>query len=287
MNKKFLAAIGISGALMIGSVYSISANTSGYEMYKDALKKTHQLESTTMNVNLDLKDNNQAIYTMDAVVKTNLLEDSMEGTSMVSNGDQTSRYEMSKQDGQFYVQKDEEAKVYTMRSEANPHNFDSENSRELKKDLENLVDVLTSNYQQKIIVNANDDGTQEINLDLSSSELPVGANAIASLMVKHAVMLENKTNDQESSFHDVNLQLPNLKEEILVQDVKVSATISKQSYVEKQTVSATITGNDASGKSHTLQLGFDLQLTDTNKTMITPMDLTGLEVVEFQHGHGK
>lgn len=287
MNKKFLAAIGISGALMIGSVYSISANTSGYEMYKDALKKTHQLESTTMNVNLDLKDNNQAIYTMDAVVKTNLLEDSMEGTSMVSNGDQTSRYEMSKQDGQFYVQKDEEAKVYTMRSEANPHNFDSENSRELKKDLENLVDVLTSNYQQKIIVNANDDGTQEINLDLSSSELPVGANAIASLMVKHAVMLEKKTNDQESSFHDVNLQLPNLKEEIFIEDVKVSATISKQSYVEKQTVSATITGNDASGKSHTLQLAFDLQLTDTNKTMITPMDLTGLEVVEFQHGHGK
>ncbi|SEM59793.1 hypothetical protein SAMN05192533_10416 [Mesobacillus persicus] len=285
MNKKFLAAIGISGVLMIGSVYSISANTSGYEMYKDALKKTHQLDSTTMNANLNLKNNNEEIYTMDAVVKTNLVKDSMEGTSSVSNGNQTSKYEMTKQEGQFYVQKDEEARVYTMKSEASPHNFDSENSMELKQDLENLVDVLTKNYQQKITVNANEDGTQEINLELTSSELPVGANAITSLMFKHAVMLEDNT--QESSFHDVNLQLPNLKEDILIQDVKVSATISKESYVQKQTVSATITGNDASGKSHTLQLAFDLQLTDTNKTVITPMDLTGLELVEFQHGHGK
>jgi len=29
---------------MLGSVYSISANTSGYDLYKEALKKTHSAE---------------------------------------------------------------------------------------------------------------------------------------------------------------------------------------------------------------------------------------------------
>ena len=52
MNKKLLAAIGISGTLMLGSVYSISANTSGYDLYKDALKKTHTAESATLNFKL-------------------------------------------------------------------------------------------------------------------------------------------------------------------------------------------------------------------------------------------
>jgi hypothetical protein len=56
MNMKILAVIGISGAVMLGSVYSITANTSGYDLYKDALKKTQQLESTTMEISMDLLD---------------------------------------------------------------------------------------------------------------------------------------------------------------------------------------------------------------------------------------
>lgn len=289
MKKKMITAIGISGALLISSVYSISANTSGYELYKDALKNTHQLESTTMNMSLVLDSNNKEIYRMDSIVKTNRLEDSlgMEGT--VSNGLEEMTYEMSKQDGEYLVRKENENKVYVMESNGSHHGagLDGDESKELRKDLENLVDLLTKNYQQKITVKGNEDSTQLIDLELSSSELPITMNAVTSLMYKHGVMLDDRADDSEASFHSVKPELPKLKKDILIEDIKISAKVSEGNYIEEQFVSATLSGIDASGISKKLQFSFKLELTNANETIVSPMDVIGLELVEFQHGHGK
>ncbi|MGM0902813.1 MAG: hypothetical protein ACQEXB_17145 [Bacillota bacterium] len=289
MKKKMIAAIGISGALLISSVYSISANTSGYELYKDALKNTHQLESTTMNMSLVLDNNNKEIYRMDSIVKTNRLEDSlgMEGT--VSNGLEEMTYEMTKQDGEYLVRKENDKKVYVMESNGSHHGvgLDGDESKELRNDLENLVDLLTKNYQQKITVEGNEDGTQLIDLELSSSELPIAMNAVTSLMYKHGVMLDDRADDSEASFHSVKPELPKLKKDILIEDIKISAKVSEGNYIEEQFVSAILSGKDASGTSKKLQFSFKLELTNANETIVSPMDVTGLELVEFQHGHGK
>jgi hypothetical protein len=290
MKKKMIAAIGISGALLMGSVYSISANTSGYEMYKDALKNTHQLDSTTMNISLVLDNNSKEIYRMDSIVKTNRLEDSlgMEGT--VSNGLEEMTFEMVKQDGEYLVRKVDENKVYVMESSNGSHHgaaLNGEESKELRKDLENLVDLLTENYQQKIIVDGNEDGAQVINLELSSSELPIAMNAVTSLMYKHAVMLDDRADVSESSFHSVKPELPKLKEDILIEDIKISAKVSAKNYIEEQFIAGTLLGKDEAGKSNKLEFSFKLDLTNANETVVSPMNVTGLEKVEFQHGHGK
>ncbi|WP_404329667.1 hypothetical protein [Mesobacillus maritimus] len=289
MKKKMIAAFGISGALLISSVYSISANTSGYELYKDALKNTHQLESTTMNMSLVLDNNNKEIYRMDSIVKTNRLEDSlgMEGT--VSNGLEEMTYEMTKQDGEYLVRKENDKKVYVMESNGSNHGagLDGDEGKELRNDLENLVDLLTKNYQQKITVEGNEDGTQRIDLELSSSELPIAMNAVTSLMYKHGVMLDDRADDSEASFHSVKPELPKLKKDILIEDIKISAKVSEGNYIEEQFVTAIFSGKDASGTSKKLQFSFKLELTNANETIVSPMDVTGLELVEFQHGHGK
>jgi hypothetical protein len=290
MKKKMIVALGISGALLVSSVYSISANISGYEMYKDALKNTHQLDSTTMNMSLVLDESNKEIYRMDSIVKTNRLEDSlgMEGT--VSNGTEEMTYQMSKQDGDYYIRKADEKKVYVMESSEGSHHgaaLNGDESKELRKDLENLVDLLTKNYQQKITVEGNEDGAQLINLELSSSELPIALNAVTSLMYKHGVMLDDRADDSESSFHSVKPELPKLKKDILIEEIKISAKVSAENYIEKQFVSGTLSGKDESGTTKKLTFSFNLDLTNANETVISPMDVSGLELVEFQHGHGK
>lgn len=290
MRKKIVVALGISGALLVSSVYSISANTSGYEMYKDALKNTHQLDSTTMNMSLELDENSKEIYRMDSIVKTNRLEDSLEMEGTVSNGIEEMTYEMAEQDGEYFVRKADENKIYVMESSEGSHHgaaLNRDESKELRKDLENLVDLLTKNYQQKINVEDDGDGAQLIELELSSSELPIALNAVTSLMYKHGVMLDDRANESESSFHSVKPELPKLEKDILIEEIKVSAKVSAANYIEEQFISGTLSGKDASGTSQKLTFSFSLDLTNANDTVVSPMDVTGLELVEFQHGHGK
>jgi hypothetical protein len=284
MNKKLLTVIGVSGALLFGSVYSISANTSGYDMYKDALKKTHELDSTTMDLQFQLDDNGKSLMTSNTKVKTNSDTNLMNGSSTMSNGTETSNMQMFRQDGEWYVKAEE--KLYKMESSGKQHPKMGERSQELQEDLEKLVDVLTKNLQQKIIVKDEKDGNKEVELKLSKSEIPLAANMVSSLMVKHAAMMNDYKQEETSDFKHIKPTLPELKDEIVIQGIEISADIHPDNYVEKQTVSATVSGKDAKGAAHSLTVSFEIELSNVNKTEVTPLDLTNekLEIIEVKHG---
>ncbi|MBT2659782.1 hypothetical protein [Bacillus sp. ISL-45] len=283
MNMKALAVIGISGAVMLGSVYSISANTSGYELYKDALKKTHQLESTTTEFSMDLMENSKEIYSSDTTLMTNRLGKTMEGRTTVSNGETARSYEMYRQDGQFLVKKDNENKVYSMTSNGRVHGTGSDRL-ELKEDLEKLVDVLTKDLQQKMIVKDGKSGSKEVILNLSESEIPMAANVVTSLMLKHAAMMNDRTEFMESSFHDVKMKFPELKEDIVIKSADVKARISTQNFVDAQDVKVLVTGKDEQGKVHQVSLAISLDLKNVNSTKVGTLDLTNLTIEEVKHG---
>jgi hypothetical protein len=284
MNKKLLTVIGISGALLFGSVYSISANTSGYDIYKDALKKTHELGSTTMDLQFQLEDNGKSLMTSNSQVKTDSDANLMNGTTTMSNGSETSSMQMFRQNGEWYVKAEE--KIYKMESSRKQHPKMGERSQELQEDLEKLVDVLTKNLQQKIIVKEEKNGNRKVELELSKSEIPLAANVVSSLMVKHAAMINDYKQEDSSNFHHIKPTLPELEDEIVIQGIKISADIHPNNYVEKQTVTATVSGKDAAGVSHSLTLSFEIELSNVNKTEVTPLDLTNekLEIIEVKHG---
>ena len=286
MNMKILAVIGISGAVMLGSVYSISANTSGYDLYKDALKKTHQLESTTMEISMDLLDNSKEIYSADTTIKTNRLEKTMEGISTLSNGEITGSYNMYRQDGQFFVKKDSENKVYSMKSSGRSHGSELDRM-ELQKDMEKLVDVLTKDLQQKIVTSVNDDGSKEVVLNLSATEIPIAANVVTSLMIKHAAMMNDRTEDMDSSFHEVKVKFPELKEGIVIKAADVKAKISAANFVEAQDVNIVVSGKDEHGETHEVSFAVSLDLTNANKTTVGTLDLTNLTIEEVKHGQSR
>ncbi|MBT2639287.1 hypothetical protein [Bacillus sp. ISL-39] len=283
MNMKALAVIGISGAVMLGSVYSISANTSGYELYKDALKKTHQLESTTTEFSMDLMENSKEIYSSDTTLMTNRLGKTMEGRTTVSNGETARSYEIYRQDGKFLVKKDNENKVYSMTSNGRVHGTGSDRL-ELKEDLEKLVDVLTKDLQQKMIVKDGKSGSKEVILNLSESEIPMAANVVTSLMLKHAAMMNDRTEFMESSFHDVKMKFPELKEDIVIKSADVKARISTQNFVDAQDVKVLVTGKDEQGKVHQVSLAISLDLKNVNSTKVGTLDLTNLTIEEVKHG---
>lgn len=284
MNKKLIGVIGISGALMFGSVYSISANTSGYELYKDALKKTHELQSTTMAIEFQLEDNGKDLLTSNTHIKTNSDTEVMNGITTMSNGKETTKMEMFRQDGQWFVQQAGESKLYKMESSKRKHPNIGERSQDLQEDLEKLVDVLTKNLQQKIVVSETEKGNKAIKLELSKSEIPLAANVVSSLMVKHAAMMNDYEETNTSDFKHIKPSLPELKEEIRIQAVEISADIHPDNYVETQLVKASISGKDASGVQHTLEMKFEIELSNVNETSVQPLDISNKEIIEVKHG---
>jgi hypothetical protein len=280
MNKRLLSVIGISGTLMFGSVYSISANTSGYDLYKDALKKTHSAESATLNFNLKIEDNNKSILSSQSIFKSDSVNQVNSLSTRLANESEVSNMNMYKQDGIWFVMKDGLDTVYKMDTSNNPHHS---NTAELKDDVENLIDVMTKNLQQQITVAEKKDGNHVIELDLTGKEIPLSANALSTLMIKHAVMLQDNNETESSNFH-INAKLPELDHEITVKQVKLTAQVNKENYIEQQTVKVIVTGKDKQDTSHELVLNINLNASDYNQTTVTPVEIPADKVVEFKHG---
>ena len=281
MNKKLLGVMGISGAILLGSVYSISANTSGYELYKAALKQTHEAGSATMSIDFKLEDNNQSLMSANALYKADMKNQVSAMTSELANDKETSKMNMYKQDGSWYVEKEGVDSVYKMEMSKNPHH---KNTTELKDDMEKLIDVTTKNLQQQITV-AEKNGTHSIDLDLTGKEIPLSVNALSSLMIKHAVMIQDGSEQESSEFH-ITPAIPELDHDITVKQIKIAADVNKENYVEKQTVKVVVTGKDSKGKNHELVLSFSMKVSDYNKTSVTPVEIPVENVVEFDHGTG-
>lgn len=281
MNKKLLAIIGISGTLMLGSVYSISANTSGYDLYKEALKKTHSADSATLNFNLTLEDNKKSILSSESIFKSDSVNQVNSISTRLANESEVSMMNMYMQDGNWFVMKDGLDTVYKMDTSNNPHHS---NTAELKDDVENLIDVMTKNLQQQITVAEKKDGTHIIELDLTGKEIPLTANALSTLMIKHAVMIQDNNDNESSDFH-IKAKVPELDHDITVKQVKLSAQVNKENYIEQQNVKVVVTGKDKQGTIHELVLGMDLNATDYNQTTVTHVEIPTDKVVEFDHGN--
>jgi uncharacterized protein (UPF0248 family) len=280
MNKKILAVIGISGTLLLGSVYSISANTSGYDLYKSALKQTHTADSATVSMKLNVEDNQKSIFSADSIFES----DSVNGVNSIStrlaNETETTNMNMYKQDGNWYVMKAGLDTVYKMDTSNNRHHT---NTAELHDDVENLIDVMTKNLQQQITLEEEKNGNHLVELDLTGKEIPLTANALSTLMLKHAVMIQNDNDQDRSNFH-IQATIPELDHDITVKQIKLTAQVNKENYVEEQTVKVVVTGKDRGEKSHELILSLNMDVTDYNQTTVTPVEIPAHRVVEFNHG---
>lgn len=279
MNKKLLAVIGISGTLMLGSVYSISANTSGYDLYKEALKKTHSAESATLNFKLNIEDNNKSLLSSQSIFKSDSVNQVNSISTRLANETDVSSMNMYKQDGNWFVMKEGIDTVYKMDTSKNPHHS---NTAEFKDDVENLIDVMTKNLQQQITVAEKKNGNHVIELDLTGKEIPLSANALSTLMIKHAVMIQGNNEADSSDFH-IQAKLPELDHDITVKQVKLTAQVNKDNYIEQQTVKVIVTGKDEQDTSHELVLTINLDASDYNQTSVSPVEIPADKVVEFKH----
>jgi hypothetical protein len=295
LKTKVLAAVGISGLLMAGGVLSASAaSTSGYNLFKSAVKKTQNVSNFTAHVQGSLTDNNKLVYQVDSLNTENLKDKSGNSTVSVTNGGTTTKVDYftknnqtvlkSSKDDSYYVKQENEHK-----NEAKLKEHKNEKlSPQMQKDVEAIFDALTKNYQDKITTSVLKNGKTELQLKLSKDQIPAVGQAVVSFFLKNIDQQKQQMENPEFGslkFADLKPQLPQLMNNISVTQVVLKGDINNNQYLDSQEAVLYVSGNDAKGKQHDLVLTLKNQFNNINNSTVKEVDLTGKKVVNVQDKH--
>ncbi|MHB9093274.1 MAG: hypothetical protein ACYC21_01265 [Eubacteriales bacterium] len=293
MNKKLMTiagAIALGGVMLGASAYAAISGTSGYDIYKQALKNTYAVQSITPKTEVTVKDNGNLLVKVDATTKVNKADKSMSNSVTVASGNEKKTVDMYRQDEKT-ITKSSDSDVYSVMEPGmeGKHKRVKGNEDDLSriKDIENVADALVGNIQNYITLNSNSDGTNEVSLQMSDNQVSPVVNAVASLAIKNAAGRPGHKEymDKTDSAFGADLQdkIPKLVDNIRVSRVDVNAKINKDNFIQDQTENFIVTGTDANGKTHELSVSINTSFTGYNSTTPDKVDLNGKQVKSVQH----
>lgn len=293
MNRKYMT---IAGTIALGSVilgataYGAISGTSGYDLYKEAVKNSYAAQSITPKTELTVKDNGNVLVKVDTTTKIDKTNKAMSNIVTMSSAEGQKTIDMYRQDDKTII-KNSDSDVYNV--------MEPNKARELKrkehkeddpsrvKDIENVADALVGNIQNYITLDNNTDGTKEVSLELTDSQISPVINAVASLAVKNATYKEDHEegiNQKEMAYLTaIQDKLPKLVDNIRVTRVDVDAKITQNNLIQDQTENLIITGTDANGKTHEVSVSVTTDFEGYNSTVPDKVDLTNKKVNVIQH----
>lgn len=304
MKKKWLtlgSAVGISCVVMVTTGLTALADTSGYDVYKSALKNTKTVQSVSVEAQAELKDNGNALFSADGSVKASLENRTGSGTVTVAgngteqtvsfyNQDKSTVIKSSASDV-YYLNQDQKGK----RGEWKKHD-----EQEMPQQVESVIDALIGNLKDYVAMDTQPDGSKVVSAELGSAQIPAVLNALAPIAIKQAANghehpgnRQNEGDRSELPFakNFLKAQVPQLTQDIKIEKIAVQAAINPSNYIESQQADLTVSGKDANGAAHEVTLHVNANLSGYNSTTPDQVDLTGKNVQEikrdFKGKHGK
>jgi hypothetical protein len=286
MKKGFviLGAIGISSVVMVTSGFAAMASTSGYTVYKDAIKATRGLDSVSASGALSLKDNGASLVNVTGSVKANLVNETQSGSATIVNNGKTQTLEVYRQNNQTITKSSASDVYYQEQGRQEKNAADKPESKQIPQEVENIIDSLVGNLQNSVTLDNKTDGTKQVTLSLSNAQLPPVVNAVGSLMIKNALDSKEGLSKQEKiPGIDFKPSLPLLTQNVRIDQIDIKADINAANFIQHQEATVTISGKDAKGVSHQVVLQLNADLTGFNATTPDSIDLTGKNVQVVQH----
>jgi guanyl-specific ribonuclease Sa len=292
MKSKIIAAAGISTLLMAGGVLSASASTSGYDIFKTAVKKTHNVNSFTAHVQASLENNGKVVYKVDSVNAENLKEEAGHSAVQITKGGKTTNVDFYSNQNGTILKSSTDKKYYVRQEKDHKHEHKNEKdeklSPQMQKDIENIFDALTKNYQDKITTSDLGNGKTELQFDLSKEQVPAVAQAVVSFYLKNMNHHENHKEKQEFAslkFGDLAPKLPKLGKNISVTRVVLKGEVNKNQYLTGQEATIYVSGDEVNGTHNDLVLTITSQLSQLNQAKVPTINLKGKKVVQIKEHH--
>ncbi|RDW22315.1 hypothetical protein CWR48_01000 [Oceanobacillus arenosus] len=293
MNFKVLSAVGISGLLMAGGVMTatVSASSSGYDLFKTSVTNMQHLDSFTANVQASLSDNGNEIYQISSVSQMDLKGDQSRSSVSINNGSASKKLELYSNDHQDIFKSNVDEKYYVEQDSGEEHaEVEGEEkeqiSPQMQKDIEGIFDSLTKNYQDSIDTKKLANGNTELQLSLSKNEIPAVGQASISFLLKN---MDQQGQDLESDdfggalkLDELIPELPQLTSNIMVSKIDLFGEVNTDQYLVGQKADIYVTGKDVNGTSHELVLHLTNKLDNIDSTNVSGIDLSGEKVVNVK-----
>ena len=280
MNKKIVAiamSLVVSGGVLIGTAYTNASQLSGYEAYKSSIKDTANLKNETANVNISIKDNKGYLVDVSTNVKINSATSAMSQATTVKSSNVSETFSTFIQDGKS-ISKSSISEVYTVR-ESSHYNIRKEHEKmnpQVIKSVETVVDILSGNMKDNVVLSPNADGTKKISVSLNENQVIPLVNAIASIVM--VTSSNDAMHNVKAGSLDVKDMIPQLVSEIKVKSVNVTGKINKDNIMNNQVAKIVLSGKDANDVIHSVTIDATLNLSNINATTPDTVDLTGKQI---------
>ncbi|MDB5085635.1 MAG: hypothetical protein JWN30_2521 [Bacilli bacterium] len=297
MNKKRIAVgttLAVGSVMLVSSAFASAASSSGYDLYKTALKNMVNVSSATTEMEVIVQDNGSLLGQVDSVIKTDRTNgaDTSSGTFDLkgAGSEQSSSFFNS---GGKLVLKNVNSDVYQVsqlpQQQDKQVQTASVKQRVLNPYVEKVVDALVGNIANNITLQTQADGTRKINLQLTDTQIPALGQAIAGLVLSHAASTDEQPNravsNDNQAMTTIMHSVPKLTDNIKINSVNWSAAVNSAGLLQDQNGSFEITGQDAAGKAHDLRILVSLKESNLNQTTPDTIDLTGKQVQVIQPQH--
>ncbi|RAT97432.1 hypothetical protein [Brevibacillus sp. Leaf182] len=278
MRKKWLGiglSVGITGALIWGYGASASADSTTMGVYESALHQTKEAKNMTAHAQLSLTDNGAKLLTLEGVAK-------IDHNQHIGNVEATFTDTLGEKSMQAFLEKDQvvvkkgDSNVYRVMEKMDrrhqPEN-DADNKRGAM--MHKLFASVFGDLGKNATVENLPDGGKRTSLQLSEEQIPAFIQAAGPILYDK---LAEHSQEASSSENHLSVKLPRLQEDFQVDQVLLNAKIDEKNQIEQQSAVVNLSGTDASGKEHKLQLSLDIRLTDLGTTTPDRIDLTGKQV---------
>ncbi|UED76267.1 hypothetical protein [Brevibacillus sp. DP1.3A] len=276
MRKKWLGislSVGITGALIWGYGASASADSTTMGVYESALHQTKEAKNMTAHAQLTLTDNGAKLLTLEGVAK-------IDHNQHIGNVDATFTDTLGEKSMQAFLEKDQvvvkkgDSNVYRV-MEKMDRGHQSENDVDNNRGamMHKLFATVFGDLGKNATVENLPDGGKRTSLQLSEEQIPAFIQVAGPIIYDK---LAEHSQEASSSENHLSVQLPRLQ--IQVDQVLLNAKIDEKNQIEQQSAVVYLSGTDASGKEHKLQLSLDIRLSDLGTTTPDRIDLTGKQV---------
>ena len=290
MKKKFLIAglcVAMGVVMLISTAFASMSGSSGYEIYKSALKNTAHTKSLTGNFSMSIKDNGKSIADAETIMKSNRQEGISSHLTVIKAGEQEKIMESYRKDGTLIVRENGSDVYNVIQGDPEKGNrfkhrmsHDENEDPEVSKAGELVLDALVGDLKNYVTAGEKADGGSEVTVQLSGNQIPAVANALTSLALRSASEdgKREKAHMLGSGEFSMDINHPELVEDIRITNINLTADINKDNLIEKQAMDITVSGRDKDGNAHKVEISIDMDLSGFNNTTPDAVDLTGKQV---------
>ena len=288
MNKK---AMTICSFIVGAAVFSTAAFAdvlvgNGYYSVKESVKKTFaamasdDLGSYTVSSEFSFAFDGNALESGTEVLRVDL--DNSRTESISSNkhkgGDAYDRYSYNDAEKEIYRHTDDNGDVsYTVYTRSDEDGFSSPVNdifeEKVVNDFEKVVDAGVGNLKDALQVEE-ENGGKVYYASLNTTQIPVFINALSTFCLKYSFFDSNTLEEYG---------IPALVENLNISEISGKAVENEHGILTGGIFSATLTGEDKDGISHTGTLNLSVSIEDIGRTTVELPDLTG-ENVEYISG---